>query len=163
MNNEIGSSNGVLMITDEEIKSLIEEKKILKSELKPTFREGRSSQKFEKEIEGENGNKFKIVIRISNFNPSDFSIILCTKIAGKWFRLMRCNGDSHEHTNKLEEEKISGYHIHYATGRYQENGYREENYAKSTNKFSDWKKALVVMLQEANFQLAVPEGQRRLS
>lgn len=79
------------------------------------------------------------------------------------FGLKRYNGDSHEHTNRLEGEKVNGCHIHHATERYQDNGFREEDYAKKTTKYNDWKKALDVMLAENNFQLAVPKGQRRLS
>lgn len=152
----------IMVVSNSEIEALIKEKKTLKTELSPSFKKGRSSQRFEYVLEGEEGNKFKIVIRVSNFNPSDFSVILCAKIGGKWFRLRRYNGDSHIHTNKLENEKVSGCHIHYATQRYQENGFREENYAKSTEKYSDWKRALSVMLKETNFQMAVPKGQRRL-
>ena len=108
------------------------------------------------------GNLFKIIIRISNFNPSDFSIILAVKMGNRLFRLKRYNGDSHEHTNRLENEKINGCHIHQATQRYQDSGFREESYAKKTIKYGDWKKALEVMQRENNFQLAVPSGQRRL-
>ena len=150
------------IITDREIDSFLKEKKTLQNPINPAFRDGRSSQKFEQEVEGENGNIFKIIIRISKFNPSDFSIIFCVKIGSRLFRLKRYNGDSHEHTNKLEDEKVDGCHIHQATERYQDNGFREEDYAKKTTKYNDWKKALEVMLSENNFQLAVPEGQRRL-
>ncbi len=152
----------IMVVSDIEIQSLMDEKKTLLSSLNPSFKDGRSSQRFEHDFEGEKGNKFKVVIRVSNFNPSDFSVILCVKLGGKWFRLRRYNGDSHEHTNSLEQEKVKGCHIHYATERYQERGFREEDYARSTNKYGDWKKALDILMKEANFQLAVVKGQRRL-
>ena len=150
------------IITDREVSIFLQEKKTLQNPLNPSFKDGRSSQKFEQEVEGENGNIFKIIIRISKFNPSDFSIILCVKIGNRLFRLKRYNGDSHQHTNRLENEKINGCHIHQATERYQNNWFREEDYAKQTNRYNDWRKALEIMLGENNFQLTVPEGQRRL-
>lgn len=152
----------VAILTDQQITDFINEKKNISGIPEPSFKSRRSSQHFEQDIEGERGNMFKIIIRVSNKNPMDFSVILAVKIGSKLFRLKRYNGDSHDHTNEIEKEHISGCHIHKATQRYQEKGYREEGYAQKSDKYSDWKKALSILINENNFQINVPKEQRRL-
>ncbi|MDE0397110.1 MAG: hypothetical protein OXL96_04825 [Candidatus Poribacteria bacterium] len=46
-----------------------------------------------------------------------------------------------------------GYHIHFATERYQERGYDEETYAEETDRYNNLEGALQCLIQDANFEL----------
>ena len=113
----------MIIITDEQIKDYIEERKIIPKIFKPSLRSKKFSFEFRQESIGALGNVFKIIVRQNKFNPLDFSVIFGVLIGGKLFRIKRYNGDSHGHINKLEKIKIEGFHIHKATQRYQENGF----------------------------------------
>ena len=151
-----------MIITDDRIQDFINEKKILSKDFHPVFKDKLGHKVFEKEVLGEEGNTYKIIIRQSKINPLDFSVIFGIVIEGQIFRIRRYNGDSHDHTNKIEEELIEGFHIHKATQRYQERGFREEGFAEKSTRYSDWSTALKVMLRENNFQLEVPKDQTRV-
>ena len=83
-------------------------------------------------------------------------------LSGQLFRLRRYNGDS-QHTNKIERDKIDGFHIHKATSRYQESGFQEDAFAEKSIKYDDWNSALSAMLSENNFIYYAAKGQKRLS
>lgn len=85
-------------------------------------------------------------------NALDFSAILGYHMpnSSRIFRLRRYNG-KHYHTNKLEQEIISGYHIHHATERYQAMGANEDAYAESTDRYSTLSDALNCLLEDCNF------------
>ncbi len=152
-----------MVVTDADISSFVNENKILPKNFTPSIKEKGDHNVFEQEIKGETGHTFKIIIRQSKINPLDFSVILGVLIGGKLFRLKRYNGDSHEHTNKIENsEKISGFHIHKATERYQIKGFREEGHAEKATTYTDWRTALSAMLRENNFKEEVTKAQRRL-
>lgn len=70
---------------------------------------------------------------------------------------------NHEHINKIENQKIKGFHIHKATQRYQEMGFREEGYAETSKRYVDWRTALNSMLADNNFLVEVEKTQKRLS
>lgn len=150
------------VISDTQIQALISERKILSKNFQPNLKEKNGQNQFEKEVTGINGNTFKIIVRQSIQNPLDFSVIFGVVLNGRVFRLKRYNGDSHNHTNKLETIEIQGFHIHTATQRYQEQGFREENFAEKTSKYFDWKSALKFMLKENNFEPEIDKEQKRL-
>jgi len=105
----------------------------------------------EMDIDGSDGNKYRIVLRQNSVNPLDFSVILALHPAeaGKPFRLLRYNGKSHEHTNKIEGNRFFDFHIHKATSRYQELGAREDSYAEPSDSFWDLDSAFKAMMQAA--------------
>ncbi|MCY3723620.1 MAG: class I SAM-dependent DNA methyltransferase [Candidatus Poribacteria bacterium] len=70
----------------------------------------------------------------------------------KFFRLRRYNGSNHEHINPIENEVVTGFHIHTATEKYQVNGTREEDYAEPTQRYTDVNGALKCLLADANFE-----------
>ena len=151
------------IISDEQIREYISEIKTLPKNFKPMLKDKNIGHfQFNYDIVGENGNSFKIIIRQNKINPLDFSVIFGVLISGKLFKLVRYNGEHGEHTNKLDGKVIEGFHIHRATKIYQENGFREEGYAEKSNRYSDWKTALKLLLEQNNFQIEVDEGQRRL-
>lgn len=55
--------------------------------------------------------------------------------------------------NKIEKQKILGYHIHYATERYQRIGYDEDTFAEETDRYDNFEGALRCLIQDGNFQL----------
>lgn len=92
-------------------------------------------------------------------NPLDFSVILgyVPPERLKLFRLRRCNG-LHEHTNRLEHNRFRGFHIHYATQRYQEAGWDIDDFAEQTDQYGTLDEAIEVFLDDCNFLR--PEGER---
>jgi hypothetical protein len=70
------------------------------------------------------------------------------------FRLRRHNGKSHEHTNPIEKNTFYGFHIHTATERYQQSGYREDTYAEETNRYADYHGAIECMLRDCGFMVS---------
>jgi len=144
-------------LTDIEITKLIKEEKPLpenyqdRLKLKPK----RGHKEADLDVFGSNGSKFRIVIRQSEFDPFDFSVVLLYHIpkTNILFRLRRYNGRSHEHTNKLEKTKFDGCHIHQATLKYQQQGLREDEFAEATNKYADLHGAVQCLLNECAFIL----------
>ena len=118
------------------------------------LRDKRGHKERELDLTGENGTQYRLILRQSNFNTLDFSIILAVDPAGssQLFRLRRYNGKHGEHTNHIEREKFYDFHIHQATERYQEKGTREDAYAEATQRFADIHSALRCMLQDCGFE-----------
>lgn len=145
------------LLTDAEIEQLIAEQKVLPSnyeeliQLKPK----RGHKEAELTLFGQKGSSFRLILRQSNFDLLDFSVILVFEIpqTNALFRLRRYNGKSHWHTNKLEGSTFFGYHIHKATQRYQESGLTEDGYAEQTDRYADIFRALDCLLQDCRFEL----------
>lgn len=152
----------MVIITDAEIQSYLAEEKIIPigAKFKQKTKPGQIEQTLE--IKGSNDNDYKIIKRVSTHNPDDFSIILCIIIGYKEFRLRRYNGDHGQHTNKIEETKITGTHVHKATERYQDLGIAEDWYAEECKMFNSAESAYKLMRKQANILDAVPKGQKRL-
>ena len=107
-------------------------------------------------IIGESGNRFRIITNQNEKYPSDFSVILAVinPKTGATFRICRYNGmPKRPHNNKIEKQKIYGYHIHFATERYQKRGYDEETYAEEIDRYNNLEGALQCLIQDANFEL----------
>ena len=154
-----------LTYTNEEIVALVEERKRLpqnwRSKVSSRNKLGHSEGSIE--CTGDDGNNFRLIFRRSNSNSLDFSVILAVQVpmSNQWFRLRRCNGKSHEHTNHVEGIKFYDFHIHQATEKYQEIGSREDAYAVVIDKYDDFEGALDYMIQIGNFD-APPRDQFRL-
>ncbi|GBD96915.1 MAG TPA: hypothetical protein ENG83_13285 [Nitrospirae bacterium] len=143
--------------TDQEITMFINERKPLPDDYrsKIKLKEKRGHKEKELDAEGENGNKFSLILRQSNINPLDFSIILvlCPPDTTQPFRLRRYNGKSHEHTNHIEGNTFYSFHVHMATERYQELGTREDTYAEPVDSFDDVQSALRSMFNDCGFDV----------
>ena len=146
-----------IVYSDDEIESLVEERKFLPDNWlgrirwspKPGHREAQLA------VDGGAGNQFRIIVRQSRVNPLDFSAILAVEVpqSNKVFRLRRYNGKSHEHRNIIERETFYDFHIHTATARYQELGTREDGYAEVTDRYSDYNGAWECLMGDANVVL----------
>ncbi len=143
--------------SDQDIQALVEERKPLPTDVRKRIelRAKRGHRERELDVKGANGNVFRVIVRQSMSNAIDFSIILayCPKETNRIFRLRRYNGSSHEHTNKIERTRFSGFHVHMATQRYQELGGDEDSYAERTVRFSDLNGALQSMLDDCAFEV----------
>jgi hypothetical protein len=143
--------------SDSDIMFLIEEKKPLSKDFrsKIRLREKHGHKEQELDIQGVNDHQFRIVLRQSNYNALDFSIILvcCPAGTNQVFRLRRYNGKSHEHTNTIESDRFYDYHIHTATERYQELGMREDAFAEPSDRFSDLNTAINCMFSDCGFEV----------
>ena len=143
--------------SDSNIGRLLMEKKPLSKDFrtKLRLRDKRGHKEQELDIQGENGNQFRLIIRQSSLNVVDFSIILayCPLDSNQVFRLRRYNGKSHEHTNTIESDRFYDFHIHMATERYQELGSREDAYAEPSKRFSDFHSALKCVLSDCALEL----------
>ena len=151
------------IFSDQDIQRLIKEKKPLPKDYKVKIqvRPKRGHKERELDIEGENGNDFRLILRQSTINPLDFSIILIYRPpqSNILFRLRRYNGRSHEHTNTIEGNTFYDYHIHQATERYQQIGAKEDTYAEPTNRFSDFHQAISCIISDCGFE--IPSGIQR--
>ncbi len=151
------------IFSDQDIQRLIKEKKPLPKDYKVKIqvRPKRGHKERELDIEGENGNDFRLILRQSTINPLDFSIILIYRPpqSNILFRLRRYNGRSHEHTNTIEGNTFYDYHIHQATERYQQIGAKEDTYAEPTNRFSDFHQAISCIISDCGFE--IPSGTQR--
>ena len=144
-------------VTDAEIAALIAEAKPLPEDYQQRVqtRPKRGHRERELDLVGENGSKFRLILRQSSFNPLDFSVIIAwlPPQSTSPFRLCRYNGKSHEHTNALELQKFYAFHVHRATGRYQQSGLREDSFAEPTTRYQDSAGALQCLLQDCGFQV----------
>jgi len=136
--------------SEEQIEALVKERKALPADYqqKIELRSKRGHKERELDVKGSGGSNFRLILRQSEHNANDFSIILvyCPKGSNRAFRLRRYNGNSHEHTNRIEGTRFRGFHIHTATERYQELGSDEDSYAERTERFADFHSALRCML-----------------
>ena len=88
--------------SEQDITNLVQEQKIAptdwarKIRLKP--KPGHAERHID--LNGSDGNKFRIIFRQNDINIHDFSIVLAVHIplSNQLFRLRRYNGNSHEHT-----------------------------------------------------------------
>ncbi len=112
---------------------------------------------------GDDGNKFRLILRQNQISPLDFSVILAVRIpqSNQIFRLRRYNGKSHEHTNHIEDVTFYDFHIHIATTRYQELGAREDAFAEPTERYADFRSAFNCLIDDANFVIP-PKSQTEL-
>jgi hypothetical protein len=159
-----------LFLNDSQIAALLAEPKMLPEDwrarmhLKPK----RGHKERECDVPGQKGFTFRLILRQANLNPLDFSIILALLApkSNQVLRLLRHNGRSHEHTNRIEGDTFYGFHVHRATERYQSEGLPEDGFAEITDNYSDFEGALESMMEDANFvrpqtpqmELPFPEG-----
>jgi hypothetical protein len=141
-------------LSDEEIAALLADPKPTMSiaDLVPRqVKRGHRVQ--EKEVESRSGSKFHLIVRQNVKVPTDFSVILAYAMPTlhRRFRLRRHNGGGHRHPNKIEGNVIEGPHVHIATQRYQEAGFKEDAYAEGTDRYTDLSGAINHMLDVASF------------
>ena len=145
-----------VQLTDDEIRRLVDERKALPADYRKKLRmkPKQGHKECELDFTGKSGSEFRLILRQAEANPLDFSIVLGYRVpkSNEVYRLRRYNGRSHEHTNKFEARTFYDYHIHIATERYRESGFREDAYAEPTDRYSDFPGALDCMLTDCGFE-----------
>ena len=150
-----------IILSDERIEALIQERKLLPIEWSQEFVEveKKGHAEYHLSVPGNAGCEFEIIRRQSNFNLSNFSIILGVYFPGSkdCFRLCRYNGNDHTHTNRIEKVEVCGFHIHKTTERYQKKSLQDkrfhiDGYAEPTTRYQDIEGALRCLIKDANFQ-----------
>lgn len=149
------------ILTDQEIEALIQECKFLPIRWEQKFVEKpkRGHTDYHLNVPGDAGKNFEIIRRKSKFDSSSFSVILGVYFPRETnlFRLRRYNGNNHTHTNPIERNEVSGFHIHTTTERYQrkrlqDRRIRIDGYAEPTTRYQDIEGALRCLIKDANFQ-----------
>lgn len=155
-----------IRLTDFEITQLLEVAKPVPADFrsKLKLRPKRGHVERDLEVKGEDGSRFKLILRMSLSNPLSFSAILGYQFpsSNQVFRLRRYNGRAHEHTNVIEKETFYDFHVHEATERYQELGGKEDGFAEPTDRFVDLDGAIDCLMQDCNFVLP-PDPQLSMS
>jgi hypothetical protein len=143
-------------LTDKEIEDLLRELKPLPADYhrRLAFKPKRGHSEAELELTGVAGSAFHLIARQSSINRLDFSVILgyCPPQSHQLFRLRRYNGKSHEHSNPLEKDVFYDFHIHKATERYQNSGYREDTYTERTDRYADVHQAIECLMKDCALQ-----------
>lgn len=146
-----------ILIPDTEIQKLIEDVKPVPykviNDIKLKAKEDKRHLLWTHKIYSESGNTFVLKIRQNTIYQNDFSVILSYEDDGNNLHILKRYNGIHTHINKIEKNKIRDFHIHTATGRYQEKGYKLEGYAETTGAYSDWKGALDLMIKDCNFDI----------
>ncbi len=147
-----------IRLSDGDISRLLAERKPLPADYRERIqtKPKRGHKERELDVTGADGSQFRLILRQSEFNPLDFSVILAYRPPRKnqIFRLRRYNGRSHEHTNTLESETFYDFHVYTATERYQdESGLREDSRAEPTTRFADFRGAIRAMLEDCGFDV----------
>jgi hypothetical protein len=155
-----------IILTDTQIATLIAEPKVLPEDFlqRAWPKPKRGHKESELSVEGRGGSEFRLLFRMASLNQLDFSVILAVRLpkVNTVFRLRRYNGKSHAHTNRIEQEKFGGFHIHYATERYQLLGVDEEAYAQPTDRYSDFESAVQCMVEDCGCLLEESDTTGRL-
>ena len=148
-----------IVFTDQEIDSMVQERKIRRDGRNEHIRLNNKPGHAEYQLimDGASGSIFRLILRQSMSNLLDFSLILAVQLpqSNQVFRLRRYNGNSHEHTNDLENCTFRNFHIHIATERYQEIGTREDAYAEATDRYSDFHSAFHCLTVDTNLEVSL--------
>jgi hypothetical protein len=162
------------VLTDEEIEGLISETKPLqpgwRTRLRPRPKGNRRHAERELPVRCPTGHDFRVIVRESQLNKLDFSVILVYQDrTGAEYTLLRCNGrHPSRHTNHVEkargdENHTFGpcFHVHRATERYQVADHKIDGYAEESTDYDSLEGALEVFLGVCGFE-EPPSPQPRL-
>lgn len=155
-----------ITLSDSEIATLIAEQKVLPEDFlsRAWPKTKRGHRENEMHVDGGHGSEFRFIFRMANMNQLDFSVILAVRLprVNTVFRLRRYNGRSHQHTNRIERQRFYGFHIHYATERYQALGVDEDGYAEETDRYSDFESAVQCLVDDCGCEFQEQDSTGRL-
>lgn len=137
-------------ITDMEIKKWLASPKTIVE--KETMQMKNGMKKRNIKLKDNKNNFYQIYLRQNIQNKNDFSCGLSLELENKtYFTLVRCNGNSHIHTNSLEKEKLEYcFHIHLATEKYIKAGKKADGFAEKTDEYDTIEKACQFLLKKCN-------------
>ncbi|MBW6517583.1 MAG: hypothetical protein K0A89_03675 [ANME-2 cluster archaeon] len=144
------------MLSDSEIQVLINDVKLFSSknlnEIRLKNKENRAYREYDLDVRSNSGKNFRLRIRENTLNVFDFSVILIYVDEKRKYHILRRYNGKHIHKNQIEKNKFRDFHIHKATQRYPEAGFRIDGYAEVTDAYNNWKDALTKMLIDCNFK-----------
>ena len=150
-------------ITDEKIKYLLECNKRIAPDSKESQKKANGYIQKTYMVKSEDGNHYFEIYTRENKREGledDFSCSITYKVNGETITLKRYNGASHEHTNKIEKEKISYKpHIHIATERYIKMNQKPEGFAESTERYISFAEAFNCLIKDckiSGIELIIP-------
>ena len=118
------------------------------------------------------GNDFRMFVSYKNEYEirdidsiiDDFSIGLgvVNPLTSRTFMLLRYDGITSNHYNKIERTSISGFHIHRATERYQRRGMNACSFAVETDQYSNINEAFKCIVFDANIAICNNNQQLQL-
>ena len=144
---------GLEIITDHLIEKLLSARKVVEN---PKARKKRDSgnERVTYILSDDEGNRFNLYLR-QNYNKGMEDAFSCglsyVLPSGETFTLIRYNGPSHDHPNKLERERLGFVaHIHKSTKRYLEQTGKADGYAEATDRYSTLDGALHCLISDCN-------------
>ena len=114
------------------------------------------------DVRGTAGGRFRIIIRQHRQYRNNFSVILLVRTTHQpEFRLLRYDGGSHRHKNRIEGYVIERRpHIHRATARYQRaaarhptGGYEHDGFAFEVQRYRDLAGAWNCFFEDVRLEL----------
>ena len=145
-------------VTDEEISSLLADPKPLPKNWQTRLRRKPKSHyaytEAQLDVVSHQSRRYRLIVRGNRLYVLDFSVILVfEETDGAEYILRRHNGaHPSRHTNRWEKAHKSpnavvgvGFHIHYATERYQLDEYPIDGYAEATSDYWDIDSAVGAM------------------
>ena len=147
------------IVSDAKIAEMIAERKTLPLDWMQQlnrFKDRDDRYEAEVDLEGDAGTRFRIIVRSSRIKANDFSVVLIAALPeNPEFRLLRYDGRSHTHRNRMEGNRIRREpHIHRATERYQQDpcGLPHDGYAEQTDRYQDLAGAWNCFLSDVDLQ-----------
>lgn len=141
------------ILTETDIKVLFDSHKTIVDEDQTRTKAGHKEKNFH--IKDEINNEYQLFLRQNKKNVNDFSCGIALKCEDGNLTLMRCNGNSHKHTNQIEKTQIEyKFHIHIIKAHYITAGKKADGYAEMTNDYSNIEGAFKVLLDCCNIPLS---------
>lgn len=146
---------GLEVITDEVIARLLQSKKVVEN---PRARKKRDSgnERVTYILSDDEENRFNLYLR-QNYKPGMADAFSCGLSwilpSGETFTLVRYNGPSHTHPNKLENSRLKFVcHIHKSSKRYLDETGKADGYAEETKRYKTLEGALHCMIYDNNIE-----------
>src|SRR5688572_15671411 len=139
------------ILTDTDIQKLIAlEKQVTNPKTREKDKLGHTGKNYELTAPSDNNVTFTMYTRQNKKMQNDFSCGLEAHFQdGTSNLLLRYNGSSHVHGNKIENEKIAyTFHIHKAKEAYLSKGYKSDGYAEVTTAYQSLNGALYCLVQD---------------
>jgi hypothetical protein len=142
---------GVEAITDAKIDRLLTtDKRVANPQARETDKGSHLQTNYR--VVSPDGYEFNLYVRQNKRIPEDFSCgLLWNMPSGESLTLIRYNGSSHFHLNRIEGNEVDyKCHVHEATERYISAGLKPEGFARECNRYQSLGGALHCLVGDCN-------------